>query len=123
MQPIGQDLPVARFAEGDMDLDVVLLPDPIKTPDPLFKQFRIQREVKQHQMTAELKIPAFAADFGSNQEPRAVFFGKPSGISVPLNQGQIFMKCAYFQVRPVSERRLDRGDLGLAAADKQNLLG
>ena len=87
VQPVGQDRPVARFAEGNMDFDVVLLPDAIQTPYSLFDQFRIQREIKEHQMTAKLKIPAFAADFGANQEPGTVFFGKPSGISVPLNEG------------------------------------
>src|SRR5262245_38314577 len=81
---------------GHVNGDILCLANPIETANPLFKQFGIERQVEQHEVMRELKVAAFTTNFGANKNLGAVFFGKPRGVSVALDERKLFVKeCAF----------------------------
>ena len=78
---------------ADMDADRIGLTYPVETPDALFQQVRIQREIKQHQMMGELKVTAFTANFRTNQNLSAILvIRKPGGCPVTCNDAESLME-------------------------------
>jgi len=104
-----------------MDLDVGGLTDSVQSPDALFEQFRIQRQVKQDQMLRELKIASFAADLGTKQEPRSIRLGEPRGVAIPLHQRESFMENACLDGQVTSQGRIKGFGFFNRATDHQNL--
>ena len=55
--------------------------DAVEPTDALLEQTRIVGQIEEDEMMGELKVAAFAADLGADQEPGATFlsgFGEPS---------------------------------------------
>ena len=68
------------------------LTDPVQPPDPLFQQYRILRQIPEHQVPGELKIPALTADFRAQQNPCPIRFRKPSRLTVAQQQCQALVE-------------------------------
>jgi hypothetical protein len=66
--PADKDFLTAFLNKGDMDVDDAFLADPVQPPDPLFQQFRVQRQVPKNEMIHELEIPSLAAYFGAQKD-------------------------------------------------------
>jgi hypothetical protein len=45
-----------------MDIDIAILSNSVKSPDSLFKQPGIQRQIIEYKMMGKLKIASFAAN-------------------------------------------------------------
>ena len=78
-----------------MDLDDRLLADPIEAPDALLEQLGFERQVKQHKMMGELKVPALATNLGTDEQAGASLLaglGKPGRVAIPLDQAQSLVK-------------------------------
>ena len=98
------------------------LSNAIEPSNALFKQFGIERQIEQNKMMRELKVPAFAADFGADQDPCPVFLGEPGCVSVALNQRQTFVKDGDLHVfDALAQRRIDGSNASLRAAYQKNL--
>ena len=108
--------------ERYVDLDFRSLADAVETPDTLFQQLRIDRQIKQHQVMRELKIAAFAADLRAEKDACAFLFGEPCGVSIPLHEGQAFMENGQFDANAPAQRGVNDGYCFLGAADQQYLL-
>lgn len=77
-------------------LDVCGLSDVIQPSDALCKQFRIQRQVKQDQMTGEPGVSSFAADLRTDQQPHSAGSREPRGVAIPLHQREAFVQTPRF---------------------------
>ena len=97
--------------------------DPVQAADALFQQGRIQGQIEQDQAVGELEVAALAADFGTDQQARAVIFREPGGAAVPLHQGEAFVKDCHLDLQVLLQGGLDRLGLASAAADQQQLVG
>ncbi|MNF69373.1 hypothetical protein D3C84_512530 [compost metagenome] len=83
--PLEQALLRAGFQVRYVQLDDVLLADPVQTTDALFQQVRVGRQVEQHQVMGELEVATFTADFRADQHLRAkLFVGEVGGGAVTL---------------------------------------
>ena len=103
-------------------MDVLGLPDAVQPPDALFQKFGMKGQIEQHQMMGELEIASLAADFRTDQQAGAAFFGEPGGVAVPLHQGQAFVEQGRFDVDEPAEGFVDCFDLISRTANQQNLL-
>ena len=90
--PVDEQLRPAVREEGEMDADGFGLADAVEAADPLFEQFGIERQVEEHEVVGKLEVAALAADFGAEQDARAFRLGKPGGIAVALQQGELLVE-------------------------------
>src|SRR4051812_38676938 len=75
-------------------------------------------------MMCELKVAPFTADFGTDENSRAIFFCKPGGIAVALNQRQSLVKNTHLHVpNSLSQCGIDSRHLRFRTADQQYLVG
>src|SRR5882724_4296678 len=79
--PTRQHLLRAAIDERHVHLDLRGLSDPVKTSDPLLQQLRRERKIKQHEVVRKLEVPAFAANFRTDQNAGSMFFREPCGIA------------------------------------------
>ena len=63
MQPAGLEFGSAVFAIGNVDVDVTGLADAVESADALFEDFGIAGESEQDEVSGELEVAAFRADF------------------------------------------------------------
>jgi hypothetical protein len=61
--PARQDVLRTVGHRQNMDVDVVLLTDPVEPADPLFQQIRIQWQIPQDQPMGKLEVAPLGADF------------------------------------------------------------
>ena len=59
------------------------LSDSIQTSDALFHQGRVQRQIKENQVVAELEIASLGTDFRSDHQHRSTLVGKARRRPVP----------------------------------------
>src|SRR5690349_21657811 len=97
MVPTGQYFVGTALDVRDVHLDFGALPDAIETPEPLLEQFRVERQIKQHEMMGELKITPFASDFGTDQQSCTVVLREPRRVAVAFDQGKAFVKDGHFE--------------------------
>src|SRR5690606_25182244 len=84
--PALQHLQPAVLEHGHVELDGVALADAIQAADPLFQQVRVQGQVEQYQMTTELEVATFAADFRTYQNLGAALgTGKIGGNTIAVH--------------------------------------
>ena len=100
--------------ERHMHLDFRGLPDAVEPPDPLFQQFRIERQIEQDQVMGELEVPAFTADLRTDQNARPIFLREPRRVAIALHQRKPFVKHRLLHVQPLAQRRVNRLNLALA---------
>ena len=86
MEPAGLEFGSAADAVGHMDVDGAGLADAVEAADALFQQLRIARQAEEHEVVGELEIPALAADFGADEDARALGIGEPGGVAVALEK-------------------------------------
>ena len=105
-----------------MDLDVLLLANAVQAPNALFEQFRIQREVEQDEMMRKLEITSFAANLRTDSQPRAVRFSEPGSVTIPLYQGESFVKNTRFNGQMTAKGFIKGFGFFDGATDYQHLL-
>src|SRR5262245_17998049 len=84
VKPARQDLLTAVYDIWNVHLNFGFLPDTIEPADALFEDFRIERQVEQHQMMRKLEIASFTADLGADQQPCSPFVREPCGVAISL---------------------------------------
>src|SRR5690606_3265903 len=120
MKPPHQYLLGTMVKIRDMDVDVFCLSDPVQTPYPLLQQFGMKRQVEQDEVMGKLKVSPFASYFGAKENLCAIWFRKPRGISITLNNGKLFMKNTHVDVGLPGQNFLQSQHLFFALADKQH---
>ena len=60
--PVVEDFLSAACKHRQMNLDGVFLTDPVEATDALLQQIRVQWQIEQYQMTAELEVASLAAN-------------------------------------------------------------
>ena len=119
--PAGQGLLWAAYKIGRVHVDGLRLPNAVQPADALLKQFRIERQIKEHEVMGKLKIATFAADLRANEQASAVWFGKPRGVAVALHKREILVKHRRLHWDLPAHGLLDRQCFFAAATNEQYL--
>jgi hypothetical protein len=90
--PPAQDFLGPSANKRDMDMNEGTLAYSVDPADALFEHLRVRGQIEEHEISAELEVSSFAADFAAHEHPRAVFLGKPRGVAVALNERQVFVE-------------------------------
>ena len=90
--PVGEHMGARAFLERNMNMDGRGLADAVEAADALFQQLGIIGQVEQDEVVSELKIPAFAADFGANEQAGTVLLGEVGGVAVALEEGKTLVE-------------------------------
>src|SRR5687768_8231937 len=69
----------------------------------------------------KLKISAFAADFGANQNPRAFLLREISGVTIALNEWQFLVKDRSLYIDATAQCTFDDFDFLAVAAEEEHL--
>src|SRR4030095_8460903 len=109
--------------ERNMDMNFRFLSDAIQTPDALFQNFRINRQIEENEMMRELEVTALASDFGTEKNPGSSLFREPCGVAVALHESQPFVEDGDLQTDALPQSGLDLCNGLRSAADEQDLLG
>jgi hypothetical protein len=109
MEPVEEHMLCGAFQVRNVNVDLATLSYPVESPNALFKQIGVRRQIKTNQMLGELKIPALTTDFRAYQCLRAAnFFCEVGGSSIPLYEAQGFVegRAAYpgFEVQMMFQR-------------------
>ncbi len=104
--PAGQHMLRAVGDGQDMDVDVVLLADPVESADALFEQVRIQRQIPQDQAVRELEVASLRADLRAQQQARAIGLGEIRGVAVALHDAEAFVEARHARRRCACAARL-----------------
>jgi hypothetical protein len=86
--PVCEHMGARAFLERDMDMDGRCLTDAVEATYALFQQLGVLGEVEQDEVVGELKIPAFTAYLGANEQAGAVLLGEVGGIAVALEESE-----------------------------------
>ena len=106
-----------------MDLHICLLANAIKPANTLLQQVRAKGQVKQDKVAGKLKVTAFTADLGAQQQLRATIgFRKIVGGPVSGDKVHAFMKYACAHRQGCREPLLQVYDCLLVGADQQELV-
>ncbi len=93
MVPLEQALLRAALQVRDVQLDGVLLADPVKAADALFEQVWVRGQVEHHQVVGELEVAAFAADLRADKHLRTeLFVGEVGGGAIAFEDVHAFME-------------------------------
>ncbi len=77
---------------GYVYLNFLHLADTVQSPDTLFEQVWVKRQVEQDQVMSELKVPPLAADLGAQQKTGSGGVGKEMCRPVAGDDTHAFMK-------------------------------
>ena len=105
-----------------VNMNCLGLANPIQSPDPLFQQFRILRQIKKNQMMGKLEIPPFTSNLGTQKNTRSFLLGKVGRIAIPLKQGQFFVELRQVHRHPIQHRHGNLLDQLERLTNQQDLL-
>ena len=108
---------------GHVDADGLGLADAVEAADALFEEAGVEREVEEDEVVGELEVAALAADFGAEEELRAVGLGEPCGLTVALDERQALVEKADLHGDLLLQRGLEGGHLARGFADEQGFPG
>ena len=119
--PPGENIQVRVRDDRNVDVNVAALTYAVEAPNTLLDETWIDWQVEQHEMMRELEVAALAADFGADQEPRAVGIRERGRTAIALNQRQVFVKGGRGNRRAMAKGRLDGNGLSWRLTDEQHL--
>ena len=104
----------------NVDVNRRRLPDPVETPDALFEQLRVFRQVEKHEVMRKLEVATLAADLRAQKDAGSILLGKVSGVPIALNQSESFMENARIHCDFPLEKLDDLLDQLSCFADEQH---
>jgi hypothetical protein len=98
------------------------LADAVESADALLEDFGIEGEVEEDEVVGELEVTSFTADFGAEEDLGAFGVGEPGGVTVALEEGEVFVEDGAGVGEVLLEGRFQGDDFVQGRTDEEDFL-
>ncbi|MFM1945651.1 MAG: hypothetical protein RI897_4633, partial [Verrucomicrobiota bacterium] len=96
--------------------------DTVESADALLEDFGIEGEVEEDEVVGELEVTSFTADFGAEEDLGAFGVGEPGGVTVALEEGEVFVEDGAGVGEVLLEGRFQGEDFFQGRTDEEDFL-